>query len=212
MPGTHRTHVRALFAIPLAIGLLGAAALPAAATALPGPGPAKSFTCGGAGVDPAGRVRHRAEVLINAPLRTVWKLQTDIERWPSWQAPVTTAERLDHGPLRRGSAFRWTTPVPPNPTPATSLDITSTVEQLRHHSCIRWTGPATGEGLRIDGVHVWNFTEVPGGVRVSTEETHTGPQVDADVPTATAILRQGLEAWLGDLKTTAEARTHHQPN
>ncbi|MFD9267818.1 SRPBCC family protein [Streptomyces goshikiensis] len=212
MPGTHRTHLRALFTVPLAIGLLGAAALPAGAAASPGPRAAESLTCRGAGVDPAARVRHRAEILVHAPLRTVWKLQTDVERWPSWQAPVTTAERLDHGPLRRGSAFRWTTPVPPNPTPATRLDITSTVEQLRYRSCIRWTGPATGEGLHIDGVHVWNFTEVPGGVRVSTEETHTGPQVDADVPTATAILRQGLEAWLSDLKTTAEARTPHRPN
>ncbi|MFE4206442.1 SRPBCC family protein [Streptomyces goshikiensis] len=212
MPGTHRTHLRALFTVPLAIGLLGAAALPAGAAASSGSRAAESLTCRGAGVDPAARVRHRAEILVRAPLRTVWKLQTDIERWPSWQAPVTTAERLDHGPLRRGSAFRWTTPVPPNPTPATRLDITSTVGQLRHHSCIRWTGPATGEGLHIDGVHVWNFTEVPGGVRVSAEETHTGPQVDADVPTATAILRQGLDAWLSDLKTTAEARTPHQPN
>ncbi|WP_328923586.1 SRPBCC family protein [Streptomyces sp. NBC_00190] len=202
----------ALFTIPLVVGFLGTTALPAGAAGSQSSRPAKSLTCRGAGVDPGARVRHRAEILINAPLRTVWKLQTDVERWPTWQAPVTTAERLDHGPLRQGSAFRWTTPVPPNPTPATSLEITSTVEQLRHHSCIRWTGPAIGEGLHIDGVHVWNFTQVPGGVRVSTEETHTGPQVDADVPTATAILRQGLEAWLNDLKATAEARAHHRPD
>ncbi|MFK0046293.1 SRPBCC family protein [Streptomyces sp. NPDC090741] len=213
MPGIHRADVRALFAIPLAIGLLGTAALPAGAASSLSPRPAKSLTCRGAGVDPAARVRHRAEIRINAPLRTVWKLQTDVERWPSWQAAVTTAERLDRGPLRQSSAFRWTTPVPPNPTPATSLEITSTVavEQLGYHSCIRWTGSAIGEGLHIDGVHVWNFTEIPGGGRVSTEETHTGPQVDADVPTATAILRQGLEAWLGDLKVTAEARAQHRP-
>ncbi|WP_328622990.1 hypothetical protein [Streptomyces sp. NBC_00354] len=134
MPGIHRTRSHALFTIPLAIGLLAAAALPAGAAAFPGPpspGLATSLTCRGAGVDPAARVRHRAEILINAPLRTVWKLQTDIERWPSWQAP---------------------------------------------------------------------------------EETHTGPQADADVPTATAILRQGLEAWLSDLKVTAEARAHHRPD
>ncbi|WP_369780444.1 SRPBCC family protein [Streptomyces sp. R33] len=212
MPGIHRPHLHALFTLPLAIGILAAAALPAGAAVSRSHHTAKSLTCRGAGVDPAARVRHRAEFLINAPLRTVWKLQTDVERWPSWQTPVTTVERLDHGPLHQGSTFRWTMPLPANPTPATSLEITSTVEQLRQHSCIRWTGPATGEGLHIDGVHVWNFTQTPGGVRVSTEETHTGPQVDADVPTATAMLRQGLEAWLGDLKATAEARTHHRPN
>ncbi|WP_435859715.1 hypothetical protein [Streptomyces narbonensis] len=46
-------------------------------------------------------------------MRTIWKLQTDVERWPSWQAPVESVERLGHGPLRRGSAFRWTLPIPP---------------------------------------------------------------------------------------------------
>ncbi|MFD8790050.1 SRPBCC family protein [Streptomyces vinaceus] len=206
MPALRRPLVpAALFTLPLVAALFAATAAPAGAATPPGPRPTPSLTCRGAGVDPAARVRHRAEILIDAPLRTIWKLQTDVERWPSWQAPVTTAERLDHGPLRPGSAFRWTTPVPPNPTPATSLEITSTVEQLRRDSCIRWTGPATGEGLHIDGVHVWNFTQTPRGVRVTTEETHTGPQVDADVPTATALLRQGLESWLADLKTTAES-------
>ncbi|GHH79162.1 hypothetical protein GCM10018781_56560 [Kitasatospora indigofera] len=198
----------ALFAVPLAAGLLCATVAPATAVAPHEARPGASLTCRGQGVDPDALVRHRAETVIHAPLRTVWRLQADVEGWPSWQAPVRSAERLDGGPLRAGSAFRWTTPVPPNPTtPATGLRITSTVEQLRQGSCIRWTGPADGEGLHIDGVHVWNFTEVEGGVRVSTEETHTGPQVDAHVPMATELLRRGLDAWLRDLKTAAEALT-----
>ncbi|MEU3052522.1 SRPBCC family protein [Streptomyces griseus] len=194
----------ALLALPLAAaGLLGAAAAPAgAATARPAP----SLSCQGQGVDPDALVRARTEAVIDAPLSTVWKLQTEVERWPDWQTHVTSMDRLDHGPFRPGSAFRWSTPVPPNPaTPATSLDITSTVEQLKRGSCIRWTGPAVGEGLHIDGVHVWTFTRVRGGVLVRTEETHTGEQVDANVPYATEILKQGLEAWLAELKTAAEA-------
>ncbi|MFI9235494.1 SRPBCC family protein [Streptomyces sp. NPDC053079] len=212
MSGIRSTRIRAaLFTAPLvAIGILGTAVVPAGATTSH---PAKSLTCRGEGVDPKAHVRHRTETVIHAPLRTIWKLQADVERWPSWQGAVTTVNRLDHGPFRKGSAFRWTTPVPPNPTtPATSLEITSTVEQLKRNSCIRWAGPAIGEGLRIDGVHVWNFTEVKGGVRVSTDETHTGAQVEADVPTATKILRQGLEAWLRELKTAAEAPTHNRPH
>ncbi|MGW8971472.1 SRPBCC family protein [Streptomyces platensis] len=210
MSGIPNTRIRAaLFTVPLvAVAALGTAAAPAAATTSPA---ARSLTCRGEGVAPHALVRYRTETVIHAPLRTIWKLQTDVERWPYWQDAVTTMKRLDHGPFRAGSAFRWTTPVPPNPTtPATSLKITSTVEQLRHHSCIRWTGPAVGEGLRIDGVHVWNFTRVKGGVRVSTEETHTGAEVEADVPTATKLLRQGLEAWLRDLKTAAESPTHNR--
>ncbi|MFD9688210.1 SRPBCC family protein [Kitasatospora sp. NPDC059146] len=179
----------AALAAALAATVLGTAAVPAqAATA----------------ASPAARVRYRTEAVIHAPLSTVWRLQTDVARWPSWQHAVSGAERLDRGPLRAGSAFHWTTPLPPNPaTTAPALDITSTVRQLRPGACIRWTGPAVAEGLHIDGVHVWTFTPVRGGVLVRTEETHTGPQVDADVPAATAILRQGLDAWLGDLANAA---------
>lgn len=205
MTVTRGTGIRAaLRALPLVVGLLSAAVAPAGAVS---PGPATSLTCEGKGVDPHAQVRYRTETLIHAPLRTVWRLQTDVERRPSWQPSVMTAERLGHGRLRAGSAFRWTTPVPPNPaTPATELEITSTVGQLRHHSCLRWTGPAVGEGLRIDGVHVWTFTATGNGVRVCTEETLSGAQVDADVPTASELLRASLEAWLRDLRTAAEAR------
>ncbi|MEV7278771.1 SRPBCC family protein [Streptomyces sp. NPDC093111] len=202
----------AMLAVPLALGLMSAVASPAGATGAAGAAaplsvPDSSLTCQGRGVDPDALVRHRTEAVIAAPLATVWRLQTDVERWPSWQGPVESVRRLDHGPLRAGSAFRWTMPVPPNPsTPATSLEITSTVRQIERGRCIRWTGPAIGEGLRIDGVHVWTFTRVKGGVLVRTEEIHTGAQVEADVPVATRLLREGLEGWLRDLGQAAEAR------
>ncbi|MER5963549.1 SRPBCC family protein [Streptomyces sp. NPDC002057] len=200
----------ALLSIPLALGLLSTAATSSGATDSAAPHasrPDAPLTCRGEGVDPDALVRHRTDVVIAAPLRTVWKIQTDVERWPSWQTPLESVQRLDHGPLRKGSAFRWTMPVPPNPsTPATSLEITSTVRQIEREACIRWTGPAIGEGLRIDGVHVWTFTKVRGGVLVRTEETHTGAEVEANVPVATQLLREGLETWLRDLKSEAETQ------
>lgn len=193
----------AVLTAALAIAAVGAAPTPSEAATSPG----KSLTCRGQGVDPNAQVRYKTQILIHAPLKTVWAVQTDVKNWPSWQPPVTSMERLDHGPLRQGSAFRWTTPAPATATtPATTLVITSTVQQLKHDSCIRWTGPAIGDGLLIHGTHVWNFTKVKDGVLVSTEETHTGPQVDANVPLATQFLAYGLDAWLRDLKTTAEAR------
>ncbi|POM27315.1 Polyketide cyclase / dehydrase and lipid transport [Actinomadura rubteroloni] len=166
--------------------------------------------CRGEGTEAAALIRYRSDILIKAPLPAVFALQTDVERWPTWQEPVLSAQRLDPGTLRRGSRFRWTTPAPPTPTtPATTLTITSTVRQLRHDACVLWSGPAIGDGVRIDrGVHLWRFTKVPGGVRVHTEETWTGDQVEADVPKATEILGTGLEHWLQDLKTKAEAQRH----
>ncbi|MFD9793906.1 SRPBCC family protein [Streptomyces sp. NPDC059070] len=206
MPDIHTTRARTatLLAVPLLLAASGTVAAPAGAATRP----TGAVTCQGAGVDPGAAVRYRSERVIHAPLSTIWKLQTDVERYPSWQAGIETIERLDHGPFAAGSAFRWTTRAPATPTtPATTLTITSTVQQLKRHSCIRWTGPATGGGLLINGTHVWDFTAVKGGVRVRTEETHTGPQVDADVPAATKILGEGLEAWLSALKSTADARS-----
>jgi len=190
-----------LLAVPLAAGLTAAATTAAQATTA-------SVTCRGAGVDPAAKVRYRTEVLIKAPLSKIWSLQTDVEDWPSWQPKaVATAKRLDAGPFRKHSRFQWTTEVPPNPaSPGGTLVITSTVRDLVRQKCVRWTGPADGAGLHIDGVHVWTFTKVRGGVLVRTEETHTGPQVDANPELATQLLGLGLEAWVKDLKTTAEAK------
>jgi uncharacterized membrane protein len=191
----------ALIAIPLATaGIFGVTA------ATPAQAATTSLTCRGVGIDPAAQLHHRTETLIKAPLSTVWKLHTDVDGWPSWQSAVTAMKRLDPGPLRPGSRFRWTTPAPPTPTtPETTLVITSTVQQVKQGQCIRWTGPAIGDGLRIDrGVHVWNFTPVRGGVLVSTEESWTGEQIEADPATAIQYLAPGLDAWLAALKTTAE--------
>ncbi|MFF9788313.1 SRPBCC family protein [Streptomyces nigrescens] len=176
MSGIRSTGVRAaLFTAPLLLGLLGTAAAPAGAVGSHTSHPDKSLTCRGKGVDPDALVRHRTEIVINAPLRTVWKLQTDVERWPSWQPPVETVERLDHGPFRKGSAFRWTTPIPPNPsTPATSLDITSTVQQIKRNSCIRWTGPTTGR------------TDPPTGPAPAARQSAVQPDRRSDGPKETA--------------------------
>ncbi|MEU9336162.1 SRPBCC family protein [Streptomyces sp. NPDC048290] len=190
--------------------VLTAAAVPAQAHTPPGDrhGRPSAASCRGQGVDPDAKIRYETDMVIDAPLSTIWKLQTDVEGWPSWQPPVLSAERLDAGKPRKGSRFHWTTPVPATPTtPATTLGITSTVRQIKDKKCVLWTGPAIGEGLTIDrGVHLWTFTKVKGGVRVHTEETWTGEQVEADVALSTQYLGMGLEAWLRDLKSAAETR------
>ncbi|MFI6775062.1 SRPBCC family protein [Nocardia sp. NPDC050412] len=201
---TRRRGRAALIGIALTAAILGTTARPALAD---GPtADATPLTCDGAGIDPAAPIHYRTEILINAPLDTIWNLQTDVERWPSWQKPVTSMKRLDSGPLQAGSQFRWTTPAPATATtPATTLTITSTVRQLQPERCIRWSGPAIGDGMRIDGgIHVWTFTPMEGGVLVRTEENWNGAQVEADVPTSTHFLGAGLEAWLADLRTAAE--------
>jgi carbon monoxide dehydrogenase subunit G len=44
--------------------------------------------------------------VISAPPSVVWRLTTDVERWPSFMPTVQAVERLEPGPLRVGSSAR----------------------------------------------------------------------------------------------------------
>ncbi|WP_194926085.1 SRPBCC family protein [Catenulispora pinisilvae] len=216
MTATARTFRRparlrtALLALPIAAtALLGGLASPAeAATANATATAQRPLTCQGQGIDPTAKLHYQTQIFIKAPLSVVWRTHTDVAAWPKWQSAVSGMKPLTPGPMRPGSQFRWTTPAPATAsTPATTLVITSTVQDVRPGQCTRWMGPAIGDGLRIDrGTHVWNFIKVPGGVIVRTEESWTGAQIEADPATAIRYLAPGLDQWLADLKAASEAR------
>src|SRR3954469_22163108 len=131
----------------------------------------------------------RDEILISAPIQTVWDVQTDIAGWPSWQRDVDGAQA--HGPLAAGSVFTWQT---------AGLDITSTVEEVDAPRRIVWGGPARG----FEAIHVWTLDERAGGVLVHTEESWEGPPVEAQPDALQGALDESLHKWLENLKRTAE--------
>jgi polyketide cyclase/dehydrase/lipid transport protein len=132
----------------------------------------------------------RDEIVVFAPIQTIWGIQTDIAGWPNWQPDVDAAQ-ID-GPLMAGSVFRWQT---------AGLDITSTVEEVDPPRRIGWGGPAQG----IVAVHVWTLTEQEDGVLVHTEESWEGDPVEAQTEALQAALDASLRAWLENLKRAAEA-------
>ena len=91
-----------------------------------------------------------------------------------------TVKTARHYRADPGSRFRWTTPVPATP----------------------WSGPAIGDGPRIDrGVHVRTFTPARGGGAVRTEKSWTGARIEADPATAVKY----LDRRPAGLETAAEA-------
>ncbi|GAA2525196.1 hypothetical protein Ahu01nite_089360 [Winogradskya humida] len=80
------------------------------------------------------------------------------------------------------------------------MHVTSTVRTVDPQRCIAWTAPVNG----IDGVHLWTFKKVRGGVLVTTEESWSGAPVEADIPGNQANLDAGLNDWVHRLKDTAE--------
>jgi len=133
----------------------------------------------------------RDEIVIAAPLSTVWKVLTDIAAWPEWQQDISRASL--EGPLAAGVVFHWST---------AGLDIASTVGELVPLERIGWSGPAQG----IMGVHVWRLTPVQNGVRVQTEESWDGEGVQRERDRLQQALDQSIRSWLERLKLAAETQ------
>lgn len=136
------------------------------------------------------------ETTVHAPIEKVWRLHTDIDAWPSWNPDVSSA-RL-RGGLAVGATFDWQTH---------GLVIASTVAELVPGRRIVWGGPAHG----IEGVHVWTFEEIEGGVLVRTRESWAGAPVEADPEGMRAALEGSLRSWLTALGQTAPKQAAPKP-
>ncbi len=110
-------------------------------------------------IDTTAPLSAQATIVIAAPLGRVWEALTGIDRWPEWQADVSSA-RLN-GNLAAGSTFRWK---------ARGLRITSTIQELEPRRRIGWTGTSIG----MSAIHIWTLGEHEGGTRVTTEESLAG--------------------------------------
>lgn len=142
-------------------------------------------------INPAAPVITRDEILIRAPIESIWDIQTDVSAWPSWQPDVDRAQA--DGPLEVGSVFRWET---------AGLDITSTVAEVDAPRRIVWGGSASG----IVAVHAWTLEEKPEGVLVRTAESWEGEPVSAQAESLQGALDASLRNWLQNLKRAAEDR------
>ena len=142
-------------------------------------------------IDKRAPVLAHHEIEIQAPLETIWRLQTDVNGWPDWHTDVTAA-RLD-GPFQPGASFTWT---------SGGFTVTSTIYSVAERARTLWGGLASG----VMGIHEWVYRETPNGVHVSTQESFSGDPVAADVAGMQSILDKSLTDWLNDLKAAAESR------
>lgn len=130
-----------------------------------------------------------AEMAIRAPLETVWRIQTDIDRWSAWN-PKVQRSRLE-GPLAVGSVFRWT---------SGGASIVSTLQEIEPMRRIAWTGKAMGARAS----HVWDFESRGDLVIVRTRESFDGWWPRLFPGLTRRMLDTILRAWLQSLKQRAE--------
>lgn len=59
-------------------------------------------------------------------------------------------------------------------------------------------------GCRYQGRHTWTFARDGDGTLVVTEESWSGPQVDADPERARTMLATSIQVWLESLAAAAQ--------
>jgi hypothetical protein len=130
------------------------------------------------------------DIIVQAPVESVWAAHTRIDEWPHWQPDITRAALA--GPLASGSTFSWNT---------AGLDIVSVIDDVESPRRIAWHGEANG----ILGIHVWTFSPSERGTLVTTEESWEGLALPSDIGELKRALDASLERWLSFLKARVES-------
>lgn len=137
-----------------------------------------------------GRIESIKALYINAPVKKVWAVHTDINKWATWQADITEASL--GGRLASGAVFRWK---------SGGMSIESTIEKLVEGEEISWSGRALG----TRALHKWYFKKKGDGTIVSTEEAMGGWLVLILRIVMPKFLDKSIDRWLEQLKKKAEA-------
>ncbi|WP_030439820.1 SRPBCC family protein [Actinoplanes subtropicus] len=101
--------------------------------------------------------------VISAPPPVVWRLTTDVERWPSFMPTMQAVERLEPGPLRVGSSARVKQPG--------QTAAVWTVSAIAPETEFTWETRRLG--LRMIGKHV--LAPAAAGTRNTLSIEVTGP-------------------------------------
>lgn len=132
-----------------------------------------------------------AEAAVGAPVEAVWRLLSDLGKWPSWNGSIT--EIRVNGPVEAGTTFGWK---------AGGMRISSRLEEVTPPFRIAWTGRMFG----VRAVHVWELAAEGSGTRVRTRESFAGWLARLLPGTMRKALAKALEQGLAALKAAAESR------
>lgn len=89
-------------------------------------------------------MEHRVSATASAAPSDVWRLFTDVERWPELTESITTLRRLDGGPLTAGSEVQLKQPA----FPRTRWRVT----EMRPGRSFAWE--STSGGMTAVGDHI----------------------------------------------------------
>ncbi len=147
-------------------------------------------------IDESAPVVAHATIEIDAPMSVAWDVIADFERWPAWNAAVTTIALS--GPLAPGTQFTW----------KAGMSITSRLEEVERPDLLAWSGRTFG----IRAIHVWSFSETDGKTLASSAESWNGPLPRLLPRPLRKQLKKSLDATMPPFRVEVERRAVQQPS
>jgi uncharacterized protein YndB with AHSA1/START domain len=148
------------------------------------------------GFEPAcAQVFAHNEIIIPAPVETVWAWLIRAEDWPDWYANARNIHFLSHAApdLRNRSRFRWKT---------FGLGITSKVLEFEPYRRLGWDA----QGIGVKAWHAWVLTPLGANrTHVLTEETQTGWLARLARSLFPSRLQTQHQIWLEGLSLKAQS-------
>ncbi|MGH3319761.1 MAG: SRPBCC family protein [Streptosporangiaceae bacterium] len=139
-------------------------------------------------------MEYETSVDVAAPVESVWKVLTDVERMPEWTESMTRVERLDDGPFAIGSKARVQQPK--------MQPMVWTVTELEPARSFTW-GAASG-GVRLTAGH--RLTPGPSTLSGVLSVRLTGPLAPILTVVFGRRIRRYVRMEAEGLKRRCEAR------
>jgi hypothetical protein len=134
-------------------------------------------------------------ILINAELKKVWKIFTDLACWADWNT-VASRAASDSGRLEEGEKFTFC--LRPFSVP---IMIEPKIEEVVPREKVVWTGTKFG----IFSRHEFLFQQVANGVLVTSREAFRGmPLLFGGITFPESTVRELTVEMLNDLKKASE--------
>lgn len=130
---------------------------------------------------------------IEAAPADVWRVLTEVARWPEWHEGIASAKL--GGALAEGSTIDWQ---------IAGQEAHATITRVAPASAFDWEG--TGGEMR--GMHSWQLEPSGRGTRLSNSESVEDGFASTDSATMRQMLFDVLQTWNSRLKTRAESLSH----
>jgi uncharacterized protein YndB with AHSA1/START domain len=128
-------------------------------------------------------------ITINASIKKVWAVITNIDNWATWQTEISKPKL--NGELKPETTFDWKTG---------GAKIHSTLHTVEPFKNFGWTGKTFG----IFAIHNWTLTETNGQTKVSVDESMDGFFATLLKKSFDKNLEKGMQKWLDLLKQECE--------